>query len=45
MLSTSVRLDVEQMSWLASQRKWGFEIVCCKAHEICVFSTMETESL
>jgi hypothetical protein len=34
---TSVRLDVEQNQLVSVAAQVWFEIVCCKAHEICVF--------
>jgi hypothetical protein len=41
---TSVRLDVEPDELVNVAVQVGFEIVCREAHEICVFSKMETES-
>ena len=43
--STSVRLDIEKNELVSVAVQVRFEIVCCKAHEICVFSKMETERI
>jgi hypothetical protein len=37
---TSVRLDVEQNELVSVVAQVGFEMVCCKAHEICVFQRL-----
>jgi hypothetical protein len=42
---TSVWLDVEQNQLVSVAVRVGFEITCCKAHEICVFSKMKTERI
>jgi len=42
---TSVRLDVEQNQLVSVVVRVGFEIICCKSHEICVFSKMKTERI
>jgi hypothetical protein len=38
-------LDIEQNELVSVAVQVRFEIVCCKAHEICVFSKMETERI
>ena len=37
--------DVEQNQLVSVAVRVGFEIICCKAHEICVFSKMNGENL
>jgi len=44
---TSVRLGVDlgQNQLVNVAVRAGFEIICCKSHEICVFSKMKTERI